>query len=81
MPDIAVELEERARVEELLDPFAGQKLALLALALHCTLTSRMTSLLAQLGKLTELAAGRFGVGRHDASVTDRGWPAANPSFE
>jgi hypothetical protein len=41
----------------------------------------MPSLLAQFRKLTELGAGRIGLGRHDASVTDRSRRAAGPSSE
>ncbi len=56
--DEAVELDERARVEELLEPLAREELAALALPLDVPLARRMERLLAQLLEPAELRLGR-----------------------
>ena len=58
MPDEAVELDERARVEELLEPLAREELPALALARDVRLARRMERLLAQLLEPAELRLGR-----------------------
>ena len=47
MADVAVELDEAARVEELLQPLAGEQLPALALALDRALVAGVERLLAQ----------------------------------
>ncbi len=54
----AVELDERARIEELLEALARKQLAALALALDVPLARRMERLLAQLLEPAELRLGR-----------------------
>ena len=56
--DVAVELDEAARVEELLDALAGEQLAALALALDGALDRRVERLVAQPLELGELVARR-----------------------
>ena len=58
MADEAVELDERARIEELLEPLAREQLSALALALDVPLARRMQCLLAQLLEPAELGLGR-----------------------
>ena len=69
MPDVAVELEERAGIEQFFHSLAGEQLPLLALSRNRALAARMPRLLAQLGELAQLGAGGIGFGRHDASVS------------
>src|SRR5207244_4385752 len=56
--DVAVELDERARVEELLEALAREELAALALARDGLLVSLVQGLLAELLELPELLLGR-----------------------
>ena len=56
--DEAVELDERARIEELLEPLAREELAALALPRDVLLARRMERLLAQLLEPAELRLGR-----------------------
>ena len=68
---VAVELDERARVEQHLQPLAREQLPLLALALDRALAPLVRGLLAQALELFELLLGRVRavVGRrHDRSV-------------
>ena len=58
MPREAVELDERPRVEELLDPLARQELPALPLALDVPLARRVERVLAQLLQPAELGLGR-----------------------
>jgi hypothetical protein len=69
VPDVAIELEERARVEQSLDALAREQLPLLALAGDRALAAGVPRLLAQLGQLPQLGPGRIGFRRHDASVS------------
>src|SRR5438045_374645 len=69
MPDVAVELEERAGIEQFFHSLAGEQLPLLALSRDRALAARMPRLLAQLGELAQLGAGGIGFGRHNASVS------------
>ena len=66
MADEAVELDERAGVEELLEPLAREQLAALALALDVPLARRVRRLLAQLLEPAELRLGRVVDLRHRA---------------
>ena len=59
MPHVAVELDERAGIEELLDPLAREQLALLPLALDRLLGPGVQRLVAQLLELVELPVRRF----------------------
>ena len=59
VPHVSVELDERARIQELLRPLAGEHLSLLALALDRLLGARVPRLVAQLLELFELSLGRF----------------------
>jgi hypothetical protein len=60
----AVELDERARIEELLDPLAREELAALALPGDRALVPGVERLLAQPRELGELVlGGRLGGGR------------------
>ena len=58
MSDVAVELDERAGVEELLEPLAGEELAALALTLDVLLARRLQRLRAQLLEPPELGLRR-----------------------
>ena len=58
MPDEAVELDERARVEQLLESLPGEQLAALALARDVLLAARVQRLLAQLLEPAKLRLGR-----------------------
>ena len=64
----AVELDERARVEQLLQPLVREQLPLAPVLLDGLLAGRMQGLLAQLLEPLQLALGRFGaiVGRRHA---------------
>jgi len=62
--NVPVELDERAGIEQLLDPLAGQQLALLALSFDRLLAARVPRLVAQLLQLLELALRRFVGGGH-----------------
>ena len=59
MANEPVELDERARVEQLLDPLAGEHLPLLVLSRDGLLATGMLRLLAKLSQLLELPLGRF----------------------
>jgi hypothetical protein len=60
----AVELDERLRIEELLNALAGEQLALLALPLDRLFAAGVLRLVAQLLELLELRSRRFVAGRH-----------------
>jgi Domain of unknown function (DUF4260) len=63
--DVAVELDEAPRVEELLDPLAGEELPAGALALDGALVTGMERLVAAALQLVELRLGALvRVGRH-----------------
>ena len=64
MPHEAVELDERARVEQLLEPFPGEQLSALALARDVLLAARVQRLLAQLLEPAKLRLGRVVRLRH-----------------
>ena len=64
MPDEAVELDERAGVEELLEPLAREELAALALASDVPLARGVRRFLAQLLEPAELRLGRVVDLRH-----------------
>ncbi len=81
MPDVTVELEERSWVEQLLDALTGKQLPLRALALNRALAAGVPRLLAQLGQLPQLGAGRIGSGCHDASVSRPRPACRDPPFE
>ena len=68
--DVAVELDERARVEQPLGALAGEQLALLALALDRARAARVARLVAQPLEPVELALGR--VRRDVRAVFGRG---------
>jgi hypothetical protein len=75
MPDKAVELDERARIEELDEPFACEQLSLLALPLDRLVGPGVLGLVAQLLKLIELRLGGVGarvVGRGHRVEPNRG---------
>jgi len=59
---VAVELDERPRIEQFLHPFAREHLALLALPFDRLLAARVQRRVPQLLELFELPLGRF-VGR------------------
>ena len=59
MAYVAVELDERARIEQLLDPLAREQLALLALPLDRFLAPCVQRFVAQLLELLELGLRRF----------------------
>src|SRR5205085_857624 len=63
---VAVELDERAGIEQLLDPLAREQLSLRALALDRRLAALVTGLLAQPHELVELRLRRLVRGRHRA---------------
>src|SRR5205823_12440835 len=69
VPDVAVELDERAGIEQLLGPLPRQQLALAALPLDRPLAACVASFVPQLLQPLELGLGRFGLRRHGASVT------------
>src|SRR6266566_7641526 len=69
MSDVAIELEERAGVEQLFDALAGEQLSLLALPFNGALAAGMPRLLAQFGQFPQLGTGRIGFRGHDASVS------------
>ena len=62
MANETVELDERARVEELLDPLVGKQLPGVVLPLDRRFAARVGGFLAQLREPIELPLGRF-VGR------------------
>ena len=64
MPDEAVELDERAGVEELLEPLTREELAALALASNVALARGVRRFLAQLLEPAELRLGRVVDLRH-----------------
>src|SRR5262249_6870054 len=70
VPDEAVELHERARVEELLEPLASEQLAALALAYHGLLARGLERLLAQLLEPAKLGLGRVVRLRHREETND-----------
>jgi hypothetical protein len=57
MPDVAVEFEKGARIEQSLHPFARKELPLFALAFDGTLTAGMASLFAEVFQSLELGVG------------------------
>jgi hypothetical protein len=73
MPDEAVELDEGAGIQQLDETLAGEKLALLALALDRLVGAGVLGLVAELLELIQLRLGRVGarfVGRrHSQSLT------------
>ena len=71
MADVPVELDERARIEQLLDALAGEQLPLGALALDRLLAARVPRSLAQLLEPRELGLGRLHLGGHVPSVLNR----------
>jgi hypothetical protein len=56
MSDVAVELEEGARIEQSFHPFARQQLPLFALACYGSVTACVTRLLAKVCQSLELGA-------------------------
>jgi hypothetical protein len=56
--DVAVELDERARIAELLGPLAGEQPPLLAPLLHGALAARVQRLVAHLAEPLELCLSR-----------------------
>jgi hypothetical protein len=58
VPDEAVELDERVRIEELLEPLAREQLAPLALPLDVLLAPGMKRLVSKLLEPAELRLGR-----------------------
>src|SRR6185295_10454921 len=60
--DVAVELDERARVEQLDEPLAREELALLALALDRLVGAGVLGLVAEVPQLVELGLGGVGAG-------------------
>ena len=58
VPDVAVELDERARVEQLLDPLAREQLPALPLPRDRLLVARVRGLLGELLEPGELGGGR-----------------------
>ena len=68
MPHEAVELNERAGVEQLLETFAGEQLSALTLARDVLLAARVQRLLAELLELAKLRLGRVVRLRHRPSL-------------
>ena len=73
MADVAVELDERAGVEELLEPLAGEQPALLAAALDRLVAALVKRLLAKLLHPRELLLGRLEAVGHARSLTAARW--------
>ena len=68
MADVAVELDEGARVEQLDEPLARKQLALLALTLDRLLGTGVPRLVTQLLEPVELGLGRVGTVATAANV-------------
>src|SRR5207249_12045638 len=68
VPDVAVELDEGAGIEQLLGPLAREELAPLALLLDRALAARVERVVAQLLQPLELGAGGVCLRGHGASV-------------
>jgi hypothetical protein len=64
MAHIAIELDERPRIEQLLRSFARQQLPLRALPLDRSLAARVSRLVAQFAQALELRARGVGLGGH-----------------
>ena len=69
--DVAVELDERARVEQLLDPLAGEQLPPLPLPCDRLLVARVRRLVGELLQPGELGGGRVVRLGHRGSLTRR----------
>src|SRR5262249_41852523 len=65
---VAVELDERARIEQLLEPLASEQLALRALALDVRLGRLVLALLAELREALQLGARAVLGRRHKGSL-------------
>src|SRR5205823_1267378 len=68
---VAVELDERAGIEQPLEPFAGEELPLLALPVDRLLARLVLGLVAEGLELLELGLGRILRGRHGRSLYGR----------
>ena len=81
MTDEAIELDERARVEQQLDPLAREELPALVLARGRLLRARVRRVLAQLAEPGELLLGRLVPRRHREEPKGRtrqtGWATVN----